>query len=253
MIKLSFLHILLILLAGTAGGFINTLAGGGSLITLPALIFLGLPSAVANGTNRIAIMVQNLVAIGNFKQKGYSNFKLSIMLGLPAIIGAIIGSQLAVSLPEAIFNQILAVVMVIMLGLILWNPTRKSKQATENISHQRKTIAIGTFFLIGIYGGFIQAGVGIIIITALSLITGSSLVKINSIKVSIVAIYMLFSLTVFILNGKINWGLGFILAVGNSLGAWLGSTLAVAKGEKIVKVVLTIAVLIMAGNLLGVY
>ncbi len=250
---MSILNIVLILLAGTAAGFINTLAGGGSLITLPALITLGLPSAVANGTNRIALMIQNIVAISNFKSKGYFHFKLSFMLGIPAVLGSIIGARLAISLADAVFNHILAIVMVIMLILILCNPTKKYKKIKEKLTKKNKVISIIAFFFVGIYGGFIQAGVGIIIITTLTLITGFSLVKINSIKVFVVAIYMVSSLLIFIFSGNINWILGLILAVGNGFGAWLGSTLAVKRGEKIVKVVLTVAVLMMAANLLGLY
>lgn len=242
--------ILIILVAGTAAGFINTLAGGGSLLTLPALIFAGLPSAVANGTNRIAIMIQNIIAISNFKNKGYSNFRLGLMLAIPAIIGSLIGARLAISLPDNIFNNILAIAMLVMLVLILWNPTRKFSKIEENLSRNRKIGAVITFFFVGIYGGFIQAGVGLIIITALTLITGLSLVKINSIKVFVVGVYMVSSLLVFIFSGNVDWLYGLILAVGNGFGAYLGSTFAVEKGDKWIRVVLVIAVVIMAVNLL---
>jgi hypothetical protein len=123
---------------------------------------------------------------------------------------------------------------------------------TETLNLKNKIIAVIIFFFIGIYGGFVQAGVGIIIIAALSLIMGISLFKINSIKVFIIAIYVISSLLGFIYNGKVNWMLGFILAVGNAFGAWIDSNLAVSKGEKLIKTVLTIAVIIMALNLLGI-
>lgn len=247
---MNILQIILILVAGTAAGFINTLAGGGSLITLPVLIFSGLPSAVANGTNRIALMIQNIIAVSSFKNKGFFNYKLGLMLGIPAVLGSILGSRLAISLPDTVFNKILAVAMIIMLALILWNPTKKFSVVKENLSKKRKTIAIIAFFFVGIYGGFIQAGVGLIIITTLTLITGLSLVKINSIKVFVVGIYMISSLLVFIISGNVNWLLGLILAAGNGFGAWLGSTVAVNKGDKWIKVVLVFAVILMAGNLL---
>jgi len=247
---MNILQIILILIAGTAGGFINTLAGGGSLLTLPVLIFLGLPSAVANGTNRIALMIQNIIAVSNFKSKGYFNPRLGLMLAIPAVIGSIIGARMAILLPDLVFNRILALVMILMLGLILWNPTGKLSQTRENLSQKRQITAIITFFFIGIYGGFIQAGVGFIIITALTLITGLSLVNINSIKVFVILIYMFSSLFVFIYSGNVNWLLGLILAVGNGFGAWLGSTVAVKKGDKWVKIVLVIAVVLMAGNLI---
>jgi uncharacterized protein len=250
---MSILHYVLIILAGTAAGFLNTLAGGGSLLTLPVLIFLGLPSATANGTNRIALVIQNIIAIGNFKKKGFFNLKLGIMLAIPAVIGSIIGAQLAISLPDKQFNNILAAVMIIILILTLWNPTRKFNNSNEILSKKRKIAAIIAFFFVGIYGGFIQAGVGVIIIATLSLITGLSLVKINSIKVFVICFYIFSSLLIFIINGKVNWFLGISLSIGNSLGAWLGSNFAVSKGDKWIKVVLSISVLLMAAHLVGLY
>ncbi|KXS44693.1 MAG: hypothetical protein AWU54_688 [Candidatus Frackibacter sp. T328-2] len=248
--KMSAFKLILILLAGTAAGFLNTLAGGGSLIAIPALIFLGLPSAVANGTNRIAILVQNIVAVTNFKRKGYSDFKFSLKLSIPAFVGAIIGSSIAVNLPEELFNKILGIVMIVVLVLILYNPKKRLESTIEKLSSRRQLGAMVAFFFVGIYGGFIQAGVGFLFIVTLSLITGLSLVRINSIKVFVIAVYTISSLAVFISNGKIDWMLGLVLAVGNSLGAYLGSNFAVNKGDKWIRVILAIAVLIMAGKLL---
>ncbi|SJZ71028.1 sulfite exporter TauE/SafE family protein [Selenihalanaerobacter shriftii] len=245
---------LLILGTGLAAGFINTLAGGGSFIAMTVLIFLGLPSAVANGTNRVAIMAQNLVAIGNFKRKGFFNYKLGLMLAIPATIGSIIGSKFAISLPEDIFNNILAVVMLVVLVLTLWEPQKRFEITSgDELTPVRKLIAIIVFFFVGIYGGLIQGGVGFFIIVSLSLITGTSLVKVNSIKVMIIGMYTVSSLIVFLMNGKVNWVLGIALAIGNAIGAWLGSNFAVAKGDKWIKVILTTAILFMSARLLGVF
>lgn len=241
--------ILVILTAGISAGFINTMAGGGSLITLPLLIFLGLPAAVANGTNRAALLVENITAVINFRNKGYFDYKFGLILALPAVIGSLIGAQIAISISEQLFNQLLAVIMFIMLILIIWNPAKNIKISEKNLSKKRKIISSFVFFLIGIYGGFMQAGVGIIIIAALSLLTGFSLVKINSLKVFVVAIYIFSSLSIFIFNAKVDWGIALILAFGNGTGSFLASTLAVEKGEKLVKVVLTISVLFMAAYL----
>ncbi len=250
-LELTFIKILLIIGAGMAAGFINVLAGGGSLITLPVLIFLGLPSALANGTNRIALMVQSISAVTNFRNKGYFNYKLSIFLALPAILGSIIGSQLAISIPDKIFNLILAFVMIIMLILILWQPGKRFKQKEEEPwSNTKKFLSLVAFFFVGLYGGFIQGGVGIIIIVALSVVSGMSLVEINSMKAMVIGIYMFFSLLVFILNGQVNWLAGLLLAIGNSAGAWLGSSFAVEKGDKWIRVVLTVVIIVLAGRLL---
>lgn len=241
--------IIFLLTAGISAGFVNTMAGGGSLITLPLLIFLGLPAAVANGTNRAALLVENITAVINFRDKGYFDFKFGLLLAVPAVIGSLIGAQIAVSISEQFFNQLLTVIMFVMLILILWNPAEKIKITAKKLSKKRKIISAFVFFLVGIYGGFMQAGVGIIIIAALSLLTGFSLVKINSIKVFVVAVYIFSSFSIFVFNDKVDWGIAFILALGNGSGSWLASTLAVEKGEQLVKAVLTIVVVLMASYL----
>lgn len=242
---------------GVTAGVINTLAGGGSLLTLPILIFLGLPTAMANGTNRFAIMIQCLVAVAGFKRKGISNFKLSLLLSAPALIGAIVGAQVAVDMSDALFKRVLAIIMLLVLGLILWNPAKKWQ---INPQYDRDTIGLGwnrliitmiVFFFIGIYGGFIQAGVGFIIIAALTTISGLNLVDTNSHKVFIVGIYTIFALLVFAFNGKICWTVGIALAAGNGLGGWLGSHWAVARGERWLRLILTVCVVTMVMKLFG--
>ncbi len=246
---------ILILLAGIASGFVNIVGGGGSLISLPALIFLGLPPAVANGTNRVALMVQSLVAIGYFKQKGFFYPKLSFVLGIPAVLGSILGARFAISLSDEVFNKVLVAVMLTVLVLILWRPEKYflNSDAGEKLTGPRLTAAALIFFGVGFYGGFIQAGVGFIIIAALAMLTGMSLVKINSIKVSVSVIYILASLMVFVINGKVDWVLGVALAAGNGIGAYLGSAFTVAKGDKWIRIFLVVSVLLMSGKLLGLY
>ncbi|MGD9679196.1 MAG: sulfite exporter TauE/SafE family protein [Vulcanibacillus sp.] len=246
---MELLSILLILIAGIIAGFLNVIAGGGTLLTMPILIFLGLPSAVANGTNRVALTVQNIVAVLNFKKYGYFDWKLGVLLGIPALFGSIIGSMLAISIPDEIFNKILAVTMLLILGLILWQPEKKFKAYMEKLTLKRKIIAVIVFFFIGIYGGFIQAGVGFIIMASLTLITGLSLVKINSLKVFIVLVYMIVSLGIFIFNGQVNWLYGFILAIGSGIGAWMGSKFSVKKGDKWIRIFLVITVSLMSISL----
>lgn len=254
---MSWIDISIVLIAGLVAGFVNTVGGGGSLISLPVLIFMGLPSAVANGTNRIALMVQSLVALGYFRQKGYFYPKLSILLGIPALLGSIVGAKFAISLSDDMFNKTLAVVMLVVMVLIIWRPEKKfikaDREETETFSTSRLAIASLVFFGVGFYGGFIQAGVGFVIIAALTLITGLSLVKINSLKVFVTAIYMLASLLVFVYSGKVDWALGFVLAGGNAVGAYFGSVFSVSKGDKWIRVFLVVSVIIMAGKLLGVH
>jgi len=141
-------HIPVVFTVGIIAGFINTIAGGGSLLTLPILIFLGLPTAVANGTNRLAIMTQCLFAVIGFKRKGVSNFKLSLLLSVPALIGAIIGAQIAVDLSDILFKRVLAIIMLLVLGLILWNPRQNvGRLMSSGLNHF--IITMIAFFFIG--------------------------------------------------------------------------------------------------------
>ncbi len=244
--EFNLLHVVLLFGTGIAAGFLNTVAFGGSLLALPMLIFLGLESAVANGTNRVAIFFQNFSAIMGFRRKGVSDFSYSIVLAVPAVIGAVIGATIAVDIKDSVFNLILAVVMIVMLVLTLLNPTERLKDRIESGGKHSKIIPIVVFFFIGIYGGFIQAGVGLLIITALRLLTGMDLVRTNAIKVFVIFFYTVVALGIFIMEGKVNWYLGPTLAVGNACGAWLGSHWAVEKGDKWIKVMLIVAVIAFA-------
>jgi len=247
----------IIFAAGVVTGIINTLAGGGSLLTLPILIFIGLPSATANGTNRLAIMVQNICAVAGFKKKGVSNFRLSLFLSVPALLGATLGAHIAVDMPDILFKRVLAVIMLIVLGLILWNPAlrwcRKSQQDYRAVSfgQRRLVTSMIVFFFIGIYGGFVQAGVGFIIIAALTIIGRLRLVETNSTKVFVIGVYTMFALIVFALNDKICWAVAMALATGNGLGGWIGSHWAVAIGERWIRIVLILCVIAMVIKLFG--
>lgn len=244
--------LIIILITGIAAGFINVNAGGGSFITLPVLIFTGLPVAVANGTNRVALATANIIAVFNFKKSGYFDWKLALMLAVPATIGAVAGSFISINLPDELYNTMLAIVIIVVILFIIINPSRFIKIPDE-ISKSRKIAGMFIFLLLGLYGGIIQAGVGFLIITSLFFVTGYTLVKINSLKVLIVLIYMTFSLAVFIVSGNINWIYALVLSVGNGTGAFLGSRFAIKHGDKWIKVIMIVASLIMALKLLNVF
>ncbi|MFC1484980.1 sulfite exporter TauE/SafE family protein, partial [bacterium] len=224
--------LLLIFFTGVTAGFINVNAGGGSLITLPALIFLGLSPAMANCTNRIAIFCGTFSATANFKNKGIFDWKLGCYLSLPAVVGAIIGSSIVVRIPDNIFRIILPSVMILILIIILLNPKNSINHSPKELTMKKKILLGISFFGIGIYGGFIQVGVGFIIMAVLTLITGWSLVTINSLKVFIVMVYTIVSLPIFIFYGKVDVLLGVVLSLGSILGSYLGSNFVIAKGDK---------------------
>lgn len=237
---------ILIITIGFIAGFINTVAGGGSLLTMPFLIFLGLPPAVANGTNRIAIVAQNIFGVAGFQSKGVSAFPYSIWLAVSSLIGAVIGAKIAVDIQDEIFNKILAVVIVVVVVFSSFNATGKAGGQEERMSFKYQLVGFITFFFIGIYGGFIQAGVGFLIMATLSGLNRYSLVKTNSAKAFIVLVYTIAALSVFIIEGKINWMYGITLAIGNSAGAWIASRWSVKKGDKWVQRILIAAVIIFA-------
>jgi uncharacterized membrane protein YfcA len=245
----------LVLIIGMVAGFINTLGGGGSLLTMPILIFLGLPAAEANGTNRIAIFIQNIVAVISFRRKGYFYPKIGLLLGIPAVLGSILGARVAITISGELFEKILGVVMIVVLIIILTRPEKRfiKEMEGENWSIFRLIVAVLVFFGVGFYGGFIQAGVGFIIIVALTLITGMSLVKVNCLKVLIILIFTISSLLVFLINGKVNLLLGLTLAVGSAIGAYLGSIFAITKGDKWIRIFLIITILAMSAHLWGLF
>ncbi len=237
---------LLLVAIGIIAGFINTVAGGGSLLTLPILIFLGLPPAMANGTNRIALFFQNISAIAGFKSKGVFVFPFSIWVGISALLGAIIGAQFSVNIKGELFNQILAVVMVVVVIITIINPIKNPTEALEKLTGKHQYIGAIIFFFIGIYGGFIQAGVGFIILGTLTFVNHISLVKANSIKVFVVFTYTIAALFIFIMEGQVDWVYGLTLAAGNITGAWIASRWSVKKGDVWIRRFMIVMVTVMA-------
>jgi uncharacterized membrane protein YfcA len=242
-------HYVLLIGVGFAVGFINTVAGGGSLLSLPVLIFLGLPPSVANGTNRVAIVIQTATAVAGFKSKGVSTFPFNIYLGVSALVGAIIGAQIAVDVDGALFNRILAIIMVTVIVIIIFKPKTNLQNIQERLTGKYLWIGIIAFFFFGIYGGFINAGLGFILILFLHYVNHMTLVRANATKVAVVFIYMLSALAVFALNDKVNWTIGLVLAIGNAGGAWIASRYSVKKGDKFIRLFLVVMVAVMAVKL----
>ncbi len=242
---------LLLFSVGVISGVINVMAGGGSSLTLPALIFIGLDSAMANGTNRLAIVLQSVAAISSFRNEKYSQFKTSLKLSLLTLPGSIIGAIAVIKLSDAVFQKILALVMI---GIIISMMIPKSK--TVYSGDPNKKISPWThlsMFFIGFYGGFIQVGVGFLLMASLHYLMKLNLVYVNMHKVFIVLVFTVPAFLVFLYTGNVNWGLGLSLAAGNSLGAWWSAKISVKKGEGVIKIILFIAILIMALKLLTVF
>ncbi len=245
--------ILALIGTGVAAGFINTTAGGGSMLTLPLLMFLGLPANVANGTNRVAIFFQNIIAVNTFRKKKVLDVKTDYKLAIPAIAGSIIGAFFAVEIDPDILKKIIAGLMVVMFFIVVLKPEVWVKEQANSSVAKPTLFQYLIFFLIGLYGGFIQMGVGFFLLAGLVLGCGQNLVRANALKVFIVLIYTLFSLGIFIWHKQVDITAGLILAAGNMFGAWLGVHFQVKGGAKYVRYVLILAMVVVILNLFGVF
>ena len=242
---------ILLFVIGSAAGFLNVLAGGGSSLTLPALIFLGLDASAANGTNRVAVLIQNISAIHSFKQENYFDSKLSLKLALLTLPGAVIGSIAAVKISDDTFELLLGIVMIgVIISLLIPLPKQDGASSTVKLKSFPMYLSM---FIIGFYGAFIQVGVGFLLMAALHYLMKLDLVRVNMHKVFIVLIFTIPALIAFVLTDNINWTMAISLSFGNAFGAWWSAKISVRKGEKFIRMILIAAVLIMALKLLKVF
>jgi len=236
---MEYWQILLLIIIGIFAGWINVMAGGGSLLTVPAMIFMDIPAPVANGTNRIAILAQNIVAVYAFFRNGFHDFKLSLTLSLAASFGALWGAWLGVFLHGVWFNRLLAVVMI---GVIILMATEKKSahQVTSAKQSQPKNIIAGHILMIvaGFWGGMIQVGVGFILMPILHKVMGFDLVRVNMYKVTIILSFTIIALIIFSSQLELMWWAGLGLGLGNSIGGWYGVHSTIHKGEVWIKIVL---------------
>ena len=237
-------QVLLLFLVGIAAGFINVMAGGGSLLTVPVMVFLGMPGPVANGTNRIAILAQNIAAIAAFFRRGMAEFRLSLGLSLCALPGAVVGALAGTRLEGVWFERTLAAIMLAV--MIITGLRKHTPKDVEGGPVSRGRLALGCLLMagVGFYGGFIQVGVGFLIMPVLQRVLGMDLVRVNMHKVFIVGVYTVAALIIFSTQVRIMWVAGAGLAAGNTLGGWIGAHTSVSRGEKTIRIVLN-AVLIL--------
>jgi len=244
-------QIALLVAGGLAAGVVNTLAGGGSLLTVPLLVLVGLPGNIANGSNRVGILVQSLMAAGSFRALGVRGFRSALPVLAPLALGSAIGALLVARLSHALFEKIFGIVMLLLLvPTFVSGSQAASAGAGERAWSPAKAGA--AFFAIGLYGGAFQAGVGILLLLALSR-AGFDLVRANAVKVVVVAAVTAVALPVFILEDLIAWLPAAVLAAGFSAGGVLGARLAVSGGERLIRPVAVAAVVALAARMLGVF
>ena len=243
----------LLFFAGVAAGWINTLAGGGSILTVPVMVFLGMPGPVANGTNRIGIIAQNIASVWGFFRKGFSDFRLSATLSVCASIGAFFGANAGVKLDGVWFERTLALVMIGVL-IIMMADGRKSPAVADLPQEQKtaKRLVLGHLLFVGagFWGGFIQIGVGFLMMPVLNRVMGLDLVRTNMHKVFVALVFSIVALAVFASQVKIEWTLGLALAAGYAAGGWLGAHSVITKGEALIKKVFYLALAAMVVKLL---
>lgn len=241
---------LLLFVVGLVAGTLNVIAGGGSLLTLPVLIFLGLPPTVANGTNRLAILVESMGAAWSFHRRKLISRDWLLITVPPALAGALLGTLLAVNIGELAFQRILAVFLVAAAAWAFWHPGGRLVEHEREVSGQKQRLGYAAvFFFIGVYGGFIQAGVGFLILAATSM-AGFNLIRGNALKVIVVLAFTPLALALFAFTGKVDWAMGSALAAGNFLGGLAGVHLQVLKGHTWVRGIVTATIILFAIRLL---
>jgi uncharacterized membrane protein YfcA len=236
------LELILLVITGVATGFLNVMAGGGSMLSVPIMIFLGVPGTVANGTNRIAILPQNISAVWAFYRKGFSNFKLSLSLGACTIPGTLIGATLAARVSNDQFNNLLAIIMVVVL-IVMSLPQAKTIEANQSPSKNRLIAGHALMVLIGFWGGFIHIGVGFLLMPVLNRVMLLDLITTNAHKVFIVLCYTSVALTVFASQIELVWKYGIALGIGTWIGAWIAANVQIERGIGAIKMTLNIVVI----------
>ena len=236
------LELILLLLTGIATGFLNVMAGGGSMLSVPIMIFLGVPGTIANATNRIAILPQNISAVIAFYRKGFANFRLSLSLAACTIPGTIVGAYIASRIPNDQFNGLLAIIMIIVL-IVMALPNPKTIDNRESPTKNRLIAGHLLMVLIGLWGGFIHIGVGFLLMPVLNRVMQLDLITTNSHKVFIVLCYTTFALIVFASQLELIWKYGIALAIGTTIGGWIAANFQINKGIGAIKWTLNVVII----------
>jgi len=239
----EFVKAIILFASGAIAGFINIMAGGGSVLTIGIMILLGVEPVVANGTNRIGVLTGTVSGALTYKAEKFTDLKTSLILSAFAIPGAIIGSLISVRISNELFQKVLSIVMIfIMITMLL--PKKKREISSDQLG--KKWFIYPAMFLIGFYGGFIQIGVGFLLMAVFRHLMTYDLLRVNMHKTFVVLIYTIPVLAIFGFSGKVNWIYALAISLGNALGSYFSVKLALKEGEKIVKIVLIIAISIMA-------
>lgn len=252
LVSLEWWQLLLLFAAGLVAGVLNTLAGGGSLITLPLMLWIGLPAPVANASNRISLIFQNISGAANFHRSGRLHWPTVGLLTACALPTALLGAWLAVDIDERWFRRILVGILLVSILVV----ARRNNHGGE-LTEPRERVKLALWFvLIGFYAGFIQAGLGFALLALLHGVGQLDLVRSNAVKVTVVLFLQVAALAVFTFAGSVDWVAGLSLAAGSALGAAIAVRLQIRKGtawlRRIVLVLLgTFATVLLLQEVLG--
>lgn len=248
---MSWWQILALFPVGIVAGWLNVMAGGGSLLSIPAMLFFGMEGPTANGTNRISIIAQNMTAVSTFRRRGFSDFRLSLSLAAAASVGAVFGAHFGTRLDGPWFSRVVAIVMIAVLVLMAFGGEKRLAEDGRKDGKAKNLVAGHLLMTVaGIWGGFIQIGVGFIMMPILSRVMGLDLVRVNMHKVFIALVYSIVALAIFASRVELMWLAGLSLAAGNSVGGWLGAHFTVSRGEALVRRVFMLAIMALIVKLL---
>lgn len=239
------LQLSVLFIVGLGAGLLNALAGGGSFITVPLLIFMGLEPTVANATNRLGVWIQSLFGTTKFRSMGYFPKKYSLQVAFFMAAGAVCGAHLATVVGDATFKKYFAFFMVLMTLVTFFKPS--AKELKTDIDFAPKTFLLNAvaFFFIGMYSGFAQAGVGFLIIAA-SVISGLDMVRSNAVKLFTNLVSSSVSVTIFILAGKVLFMPAICMGAGMAIGAVTAAKFSVKVSNDFLKRFVSVVIIIFA-------
>jgi uncharacterized membrane protein YfcA len=245
------LGLTLLVVAGVIAGWINTVAGGGSLLTVPALMWYGLPADLANGTSRVAVLAQGATAVLGFWRAGKLETRLLGPIATPSIAGAVLGAYAATLVPNSVLTPLIVATLIVMAGTMFLNPALLAPAPdAQPIDPLRRPSAVLALFAAGFYGGFLQAGVGLVLLTVFAGLLQIDLVRGNGLKVAVIFLYSIVVVLVFAARARIAWSSGGALAAGQVLGAMLGVRFAITRGQAALQKALFVIIVLMALALL---
>ncbi len=238
------LKLAVLVMAGIVAGFVNTFAGGGSMLTLPALMLLGLPADVANGSNRLAVVSQTLAGLRGFRRAGKLDPTSVLPIVAPTVLGAAIGAWVAIeALPRNWVKPVLLGAMLTMALVMLLAPRTLAPPEGELRNLRQEPLAVVGLFLAGVYGGFVQAGVGFVLLAVLGGLLRYDLVRANALKLATVLVFGSVALVLFVRAGQVDWQAATLLALSTVLGAQLGVRFALRVRPEVLRYVVFAGVL----------